>query len=172
MLPAFTCGQYGDCDPYDGQCKCPPGWSGIDCLTPRKLSLSVGFISHSLQRCAFLCLECGSLADDQRIPREDGQKCDCKDGWGGINCNGSLYPLHSKVVILTFYWGTVCKTDQACRGFPLFGIPDSEQDGSEAQNMTCYTGGETVFQNHQMCDVTSALPVFSFNPHCLSSYLS
>ncbi|KAF8829784.1 hypothetical protein HHX47_DHR2000225 [Lentinula edodes] len=133
MLPAFTCGQYGDCDPYDGQCKCPSGWSGIDCLTP----------------------QCGSLADDQRIPREDGQKCDCKDGWGGINCNGSLYPLHSKVVILTFYWGTVCKTDQACRGFPLFGIPDSEQDGSEAQNMTCYTGGETVFQNHQMCDVTN-----------------
>ncbi|KAJ3835049.1 hypothetical protein EV361DRAFT_798215 [Lentinula raphanica] len=114
MLPAFTCGQYGDCDPYDGQCKCPPGWSGIDCLTP----------------------QCGSLADDQRMPREDGTQCECKDGWGGINCN-------------------VCKTDQACKGFPLYGIPDSEQDGSEAQNMTCYTGGETVFQNHQMCDVTN-----------------
>ncbi|KAJ4493576.1 hypothetical protein C8J55DRAFT_447216 [Lentinula edodes] len=114
MLPAFTCGQYGDCDPYNGQCTCPPGWSGIDCLTP----------------------QCGSLADDQRIPREDGQKCNCKDGWGGINCN-------------------VCKADQACKGFPLFGIPDSEQDGTEAQNMTCYTGGETVFQNHQMCDVTN-----------------
>ncbi|KAJ4490766.1 hypothetical protein J3R30DRAFT_3424942 [Lentinula aciculospora] len=114
MLPAFTCGQYGDCDPYDGQCKCPPGWSGIDCLTP----------------------QCGSLADDQRIPREDGTKCECKDGWGGINCN-------------------VCKTNQACKGFPLFGVPDSEQDGSEAENMTCYTGGETVFQNHQMCDVTN-----------------
>ncbi|KAJ3983171.1 hypothetical protein F5890DRAFT_1524940 [Lentinula detonsa] len=114
MLPAFTCGQYGDCDPYDGQCKCPPGWSGIDCLTP----------------------QCGSLADDQRMPREDGKKCECKDGWGGINCN-------------------VCKTNQACKAFPILGIPDSEQDGSEGQNMTCYTGGETVFQNHQMCDVTN-----------------
>jgi len=36
MLPAFTCGQYGECDPYNGQCNCPPGWGGIDCLTPRK----------------------------------------------------------------------------------------------------------------------------------------
>ncbi|KAF5375765.1 hypothetical protein D9757_009009 [Collybiopsis confluens] len=115
MLPAFTCGQYGACDPYDGQCKCPPGWSGIDCLTP----------------------QCGSLADgDQRRPREDGQKCECKDGWGGINCN-------------------VCKTDRACKGFPLYGAPDSGQDENEAQNMTCYKGGETMFQNHQFCDVTN-----------------
>ncbi|KAE9404292.1 hypothetical protein BT96DRAFT_973299 [Gymnopus androsaceus JB14] len=115
MLPAFTCGQFGSCDPYDGQCKCPAGWSGIDCLTP----------------------QCGSLADgDQRTPREEGQKCDCKDGWGGINCN-------------------VCKTDQACQGFPIFGLPDSGQDDTDPQNMTCYKGGETVFQNHQMCDVTN-----------------
>ena len=35
MLPAFTCGQYGECSEYDGQCKCPSGWAGIDCLTPR-----------------------------------------------------------------------------------------------------------------------------------------
>ena len=37
LLPAFNCGQYGECNPYDGQCKCPPGWGGIDCLVPRKL---------------------------------------------------------------------------------------------------------------------------------------
>lgn len=35
MLPVFTCGQYAECNQYDGQCKCPPGWAGIDCLTPR-----------------------------------------------------------------------------------------------------------------------------------------
>ncbi|THV06326.1 hypothetical protein K435DRAFT_505895 [Dendrothele bispora CBS 962.96] len=114
MLPAFTCGQFADCDPYNGQCRCPAGWSGIDCLTP----------------------QCDSLADgEHRKPREDGQSCDCKEGWGGINCN-------------------VCKTDDACKGFPILGqLPDP--DDSDAQNMTCYQGGETVFSNHQMCDVTN-----------------
>ncbi|KAG5731247.1 hypothetical protein E4T56_gene9016, partial [Termitomyces sp. T112] len=34
LLPAFNCGQYGECNQYDGQCKCPPGWGGIDCLVP------------------------------------------------------------------------------------------------------------------------------------------
>ncbi|KAG9034933.1 hypothetical protein FRB95_012349 [Tulasnella sp. JGI-2019a] len=66
VLPAFSCGQYGECNPYDGQCKCPPGFGGQDCLTPL----------------------CGSLADgDQRYPRPDDNACQCKDGWGGINCN-------------------------------------------------------------------------------------
>ncbi|KAK0469534.1 uncharacterized protein EV420DRAFT_1495091 [Desarmillaria tabescens] len=114
LLPAFNCGQYGNCDPYDGQCKCPAGWGGIDCLIP----------------------QCDSLADGEyRRLREDGKSCECKDGWGGINCN-------------------VCKTDQACVGFPLAGEPSSAFD-EEATNMTCYTGGETVFNNHQMCDVTN-----------------
>lgn len=36
QLPAFSCGHFGDCSTYDGQCKCPAGWAGIDCLTPRK----------------------------------------------------------------------------------------------------------------------------------------
>jgi hypothetical protein len=67
LLPAFTCGQYGHCDEYNGQCQCPPGWGGIDCLVP----------------------QCDSLADgDQRRLREEGKGCDCKDGWEGINCNG------------------------------------------------------------------------------------
>ncbi|KAI9507338.1 hypothetical protein F5148DRAFT_133277 [Russula earlei] len=67
ILPAFTCAQYGECDPYNGQCNCPPGWGGIDCLTP----------------------QCDSLADgSERHLREEGKECQCKDGWGGINCNG------------------------------------------------------------------------------------
>ncbi|KAG8763810.1 hypothetical protein FRC12_008395 [Ceratobasidium sp. 428] len=66
LLPAFTCGQFGECSSYDGQCKCPPGYSGIDCLTP----------------------QCGSLADGkERHPRPDGEKCQCSEGWTGINCN-------------------------------------------------------------------------------------
>ncbi|CAE6514971.1 unnamed protein product [Rhizoctonia solani] len=66
LLPAFTCGQFGECSSFDGQCKCPPGYSGIDCLTP----------------------QCGSLADGkERHPRPDGEQCQCSEGWTGINCN-------------------------------------------------------------------------------------
>ncbi|KAJ8518673.1 hypothetical protein ONZ45_g4288 [Pleurotus djamor] len=89
---------------------------------------------------------CDSLADgEHRRLREDGKSCECKDGWGGINCN-------------------VCKRDDACKGFPLAGgisqllglnpLDDDQQD-EISQNMTCYNGGETVFENHQMCDVTN-----------------
>ncbi|PPQ74040.1 hypothetical protein CVT24_012342 [Panaeolus cyanescens] len=113
MLPAFTCGQYGQCDQYNGQCKCPAGWAGVDCLTP----------------------QCDSLADgEHRHPRDGDNPCNCKEGWGGINCN-------------------VCETDNACRGFPLPGGVINSND--EIGNMTCYKGGETVFNNHQMCDVTN-----------------
>jgi hypothetical protein len=48
----------------------------------------------------------------------------------------------------------VCKSDNACVGFPLAGGIHTEEDGNVA-NMTCYKGGETVFNNHQMCDITS-----------------
>ncbi|KAM6490145.1 hypothetical protein JOM56_014337 [Amanita muscaria] len=114
LLPASTCGQYGECNPYNGQCNCPAGWGGIDCLTP----------------------QCDSLADgEHRRLREDGMSCECRDGWGGINCN-------------------VCKNDNSCRGFPLSGgIPSNIEN--EIANMTCYKGGETVFNNHQMCNVTN-----------------
>ncbi|KAF9232949.1 hypothetical protein BU15DRAFT_90525 [Melanogaster broomeanus] len=114
LLPAFTCGQFGNCNEYDGQCKCPPGWGGIDCLTP----------------------QCDSLADgDHRTLRGD-EPCQCREGWGGINCN-------------------VCKTDASCVGFPLPGAIRSEMDDESVANMTCYKGGETVFSNHQMCDITN-----------------
>ncbi|KAJ7025747.1 hypothetical protein C8F04DRAFT_1046190 [Mycena alexandri] len=115
QLPAFACGQYGECNEYTGQCKCPAGWGGIDCLVP----------------------QCDSLADgDQRRLRE-GNSCDCKEGWGGINCN-------------------VCQTNQACAGFPLGGSPiGGDDDEVNSDDMRCYTGGETVFNNHQMCNLTN-----------------
>lgn len=54
----------------------------------------------------------------------------------------------------------VCKTDNACIGFPLAGGISSDDPDIEVGNMTCYKGGETVFNNHQMCDVTSAYLLF------------
>ncbi|KAG6914930.1 hypothetical protein DXG01_014394 [Tephrocybe rancida] len=51
-----------------------------------------------------------------------------------------------------------CKNDNACVGFPLAGGISPSLDGDddvEVGNMTCYKGGETVFNNHQMCDVTN-----------------
>ena len=50
----------------------------------------------------------------------------------------------------------VCQTDDACTGFPLAG-GISDFDEPTIANMTCYKGGQTVFNNHQMCDVTSTL---------------
>lgn len=50
---------------------------------------------------------------------------------------------------------SVCKTDSACVGFPLAGGIHTEKSDEDVANMTCYTGGETVFSNHQMCDITS-----------------
>ncbi|KAF5359246.1 hypothetical protein D9756_003527 [Leucocoprinus leucothites] len=45
--------------------------------------------------------------------------------------------------------------DDACIGFPLAGGISSLDEESYTANMTCYKGGETVFNNHQMCDVTN-----------------
>ncbi|KAG6873471.1 hypothetical protein C0995_015174 [Termitomyces sp. Mi166 len=83
--------------------------------------------------------ECDSLADGvHRRLREPGESCECKEGWGGINCN-------------------VCKNDNACVVFPLAGKISAMEGGDDADvgNMTCYKGGETVFNNHQMCNVTN-----------------
>ena len=61
----------------------------------------------------------------------------------------------------------VCKTDAACANFPLRRAPESSSvlggllPGSDPEsdlpigNMTCYKGGETVFENHQICNVTN-----------------
>ncbi|KAK1757342.1 hypothetical protein QBC47DRAFT_339921 [Echria macrotheca] len=73
------------------------------------------------------CLEplCGSLARGGERPVREEQKCKCDDGWTGINCN-------------------VCTEDKVCNAFTPTG------DGG-----VCYTGGEVVKQNYQMCDVTN-----------------
>jgi hypothetical protein len=34
LLPAFTCGQYSECNQYNGKCSCPAGYGGDDCLAP------------------------------------------------------------------------------------------------------------------------------------------
>ena len=109
--------------------------------------------------------ECDSLADGKhRRLREEGKSCECKDDWGGINCNGR--PFFCSLHLLIFEsspWYLVCKSDNACIGFPLAGGISSLDDGNA--NMTCYTGGETVFNNHQMCNVTSPSPFVYKSSH-------
>ncbi|KAK4167257.1 hypothetical protein QBC43DRAFT_256433 [Cladorrhinum sp. PSN259] len=102
-LPAYSCGQFAPCSEYNGQCNCPNGYGGLDCLEPL----------------------CGSLSRGVDRPKRDGKYCECDDGWTGINCN-------------------VCKSDRACDSMTGRG------DGG-----VCYTGGEVVKQNHQICDVTN-----------------
>jgi hypothetical protein len=149
MLPAFTCGQYGECDPYNGQCNCPPGWGGIDCLTPRKCP----YLCTVLGLPAHVCTECDSLADgSERHLREEGKECQCKEGWDGINCNG--ISVHSPESAHDSNLFPVCQTDSACINFPILG-DITTLDAADSVNMTCYKGGETVFNNHQFCDVTS-----------------
>ncbi|KAK4193266.1 putative ATP-dependent permease precursor [Podospora australis] len=111
-LPAHSCGQFAPCSEYSGKCDCPPGYGGDNCLEPR---------------CAHQCLAivCGSLARGPDRPKRDGDRCECDEGWTGINCN-------------------VCTSDRACDVLTETG------DGG-----VCYTSGEVVKQNHQMCDVTN-----------------
>jgi hypothetical protein len=69
---------------------------------------------------------CGSLADKQHDrPMRQGDYCECKEGWTGINCN-------------------VCMENKACNAM----MPT--KDGG-----VCYQNGEVVHENHQMCDVTN-----------------
>ncbi|EPS43861.1 hypothetical protein H072_2160 [Dactylellina haptotyla CBS 200.50] len=103
-LPAYQCKQFAPCNSYNGRCDCPPGWGGDDCSEP----------------------ECGALSDGrERFLRPKGEKCACKDGWTGINCN-------------------LCTTNDACA--PL--MPEGVEGA-------CYKGGLTVKQNFQMCKVTN-----------------
>lgn len=58
-LPPFTAcirpSQYGECNPYDGQCRCPPGWGGQDCMTPRAL-LPPQALFHTRTRSLTCCI--------------------------------------------------------------------------------------------------------------------
>lgn len=56
--------------------------------------------------------------------------------------------------LLLFYSSLVCQTDNACANFPIRGDLTS-LDTTDSVNMTCYKDGQTVFSNHQFCDVTS-----------------
>ncbi|KAF2109159.1 hypothetical protein BDV96DRAFT_652017 [Lophiotrema nucula] len=74
---------------------------------------------------------CGSLADGRdRAPRGGDQTCPCKEGWHGINCN-------------------VCKTNDACNAM----MPP--QEGGVRDGGVCYTNGQLVKENFQMCDITN-----------------
>ncbi|EHK96774.1 putative ATP-dependent permease [Glarea lozoyensis 74030] len=79
-------------------------------------------------------LVCGSLADGKDRPMRTGNSCDCEDGWGGINCN-------------------VCQNNKACNALMPTG------DGG-----VCYTNGEVVKENYQMCDVTNRKIVDLLDP--------
>ncbi|KAG1113620.1 hypothetical protein G6F42_014414 [Rhizopus arrhizus] len=68
---------------------------------------------------------CGALPDGRNRSPRENDHCDCPEGWEGINCN-------------------VCKTDSVCDSL----VPTG-------QNGTCYKNGITVFENYQMCNVTS-----------------
>ncbi|BGP38555.1 FAD-dependent urate hydroxylase [Rhodotorula kratochvilovae] len=117
VLPAFSCLNNGVCNSFNGQCLCSEGFGGEDCSKPL----------------------CGSLADgSERYPRE-GDTCDCKDGWGGINCN-------------------VCETDQACEDLLPRDAAAALRGGSKEDDedtAVCYKEGYGVKEMYQMCDVTN-----------------
>ena len=108
--PSDKCHQFSSCNEYNGKCSCPPGFGGDDCTEPL----------------------CGGLPDgSNRAPRRDDQaQCDCKEGWGGINCN-------------------VCQTNDACNAL----MPENDEGVREGG--ICYTEPLVVKQNFQMCKVTN-----------------
>lgn len=43
LLPAYECGQFADCNTYNGKCECPPGFGGDDCLQPSSIALNTPY---------------------------------------------------------------------------------------------------------------------------------
>ncbi|GAA5976093.1 hypothetical protein JCM10908_005384 [Rhodotorula pacifica] len=119
VLPAFPCLNTGKCNDYNGQCICPPGFGGEDCSKPL----------------------CGSLADGhERYPRE-GDECECRPGWTGLNCN-------------------VCESDKACEDLITRDPASSLRGGGntvedDLDQPVCYKEGFGVKEMYQMCDVTN-----------------
>ncbi|CAI7614595.1 hypothetical protein N7533_013384 [Penicillium manginii] len=103
QLDKYDCTHFSPCNSFTGKCTCPSGFGGDDCAAP----------------------ECGALSDGTNRPIREGDTCECKDGWGGINCN-------------------VCQNDNACDAM----MPEGK-DG------VCYKEGVTAKENFQMCDVTN-----------------
>lgn len=88
-----------------------------------RAGVSYGFHTRPLANVAIIV--CGSLEGDDHRPAKGQDKCQCDEGWTGINCN-------------------VCEADKAC---------DSLVPGGEGG--VCYKEGVAVKRNFQQCDVTS-----------------
>ncbi|KAI7878202.1 hypothetical protein K492DRAFT_149793 [Lichtheimia hyalospora FSU 10163] len=126
LLPTTTLG--------DGNAGCPDCPQCFNCMLPGFECLHFANCSEYSGQCQCPpgfggddCREplCGALADGRQRIPRENNHCDCPEGWEGINCN-------------------VCTMDSVCD--PL--VPTG-------QNGTCYRGGLTVFENHQMCNVTN-----------------
>lgn len=70
-------------------------------------------------------LVCGSLARGKDRPMRNGGKCECDEGWTGINCN-------------------VCTENKACNA-----LMETGEGG------VCYQNGDVVKHHYQVCDVTN-----------------
>ncbi|GAA98720.1 hypothetical protein E5Q_05408, partial [Mixia osmundae IAM 14324] len=139
QLPAFNCLQFGECNPYDGQCRCPEGFGGQNCSEPL----------------------CGSLADgNERYPRTDGQ-CECPLGWTGINCNvcqtdEACVPLVAAPDRGNGAPYSYLPGSEDAQRYQISKDASAEPPKPGASNgAVCYKGGYTVNRMHQMCDVTN-----------------
>ncbi|KAK0538875.1 FAD-dependent urate hydroxylase [Tilletia horrida] len=125
--------------PPDDDGKCPPCFN---CQLPSFSCAQFGKCSEYDGSCACptgwggqdclspLCSD-PTRGNSARFPRPpNANSCKCSDGWAGLNCN-------------------VCQRDDACAGFALGG----DLLGDEG---VCFTGGQTVRQSFQQCDVTNS----------------
>ncbi|KAL2418913.1 ABC transporter G family member [Exophiala dermatitidis] len=108
----FKCLQFANCSSLNGKCVCPPGFGGDDCADPL----------------------CGSLADGKNRSPRKGDRCDCKDGWEGVNCN-------------------VCTSDNACNAMMPLG-----------EGGRCYKDGLVVHEMYQVCNVTNKAILDQIDP--------